>query len=151
MIGLAVLIGFTLITILSGVAYGAMETVKAKAARYFSGHVSVTGYLNSWPVIEDPDAVIRAIKSIDASIRTIARRTIYYKTDASIFFGGEMIRQRRLVGLDFNAEYKEISNLALIDGSIDAMLGEDGLNGILISESAARIMAPESETTCPCT
>jgi len=141
MIGLAVLIGFLLITVISGAAYGAMETVKAKASRYFAGHVSITGYTDGLQRLKDPEAVINAIERSKLHIRTVARRTIYYKNDASLFFGGETVRQRRLVGIDFQAEQRELANLDFSQGSVQAMLGETGYDGILISSSAASILS----------
>lgn len=140
MIGLAVLLGFALVTVISGAAYGAMETVRAKAARYFAGHVSVTGFINGTNGIEDPGKVEALLRDSGLKIRTMSRRTAYNRNDASIFFGGETVRQRKLVGVSFEAERKELSNLAFSEGSLDAMLGEAGRNGILVSESAARIM-----------
>ncbi|HPG87285.1 MAG TPA: ABC transporter permease, partial [Spirochaetales bacterium] len=140
LIALAVLLGFSLITVTSGAAYGALETVKSKAARYFAGHVSVTGYYWGAPYMSNPDAVLETLEAADLPVRTVARRTIYYKTDAELFFGGETVRQRRLVGIDFAAERDELANLHFSDGSIDAMLGDDGRDGILISESAASLL-----------
>jgi len=140
LIALAVLLGFSLITVISGAAYGALETVKSKAARYFAGHVSVTGYYRGAPSMSDPDAVLETLAAAKLPVRTMARRTVYYKTDAELFFGGETVRQRRLVGIDFSAERDELANLRFSDGSIDAMLGDDGRDGILISESAANLL-----------
>ena len=140
MIGVAVLVGFALVTVISGAAYGAMETVKAKAARYFSGHVSVIGLINGTNGLGDPGRVESLLRQADLPIRTISRRTAYNRLDASLFFGGETVRQRKLVGVSFEVERDELSNLAFSQGSIDAMLGEAGRDGILISASAAGIM-----------
>ncbi|MBN2873826.1 MAG: ABC transporter permease [Spirochaetales bacterium] len=140
MVGAAVAIGFALITVISGAAYGAMDTVRAKAARYFAGHVTVRGYINGLNGLPDPSGVERVLRGMDDTIRTVARRTSYDRNDASLFFGGETVRQRKLMGVDFEAEADELSNLAFKDGSLDAMLGEAGFDGILISESAAGIM-----------
>lgn len=140
MIGLAVLTGFALITIISGAAYGAMDTVKAKAARYFSGHVGVTGYINRENGLEDPARVEALLQGAALNIRTISRRTAYNRNDASLFFGGQTVRQRKLVGVSFEIEKAELSNLAFAEGSLEAMLGEAGMDGILISSSAAAIL-----------
>jgi len=140
MIALAVALGFALITLLSGAAYGAMDTVKAKASRYFSGHVSVIGYVNGANGLEDPARVEATLFAARLPVRTMSRRTSYNRTDASLFFGGETVRQRKLVGIDFAVERDELQNLAFKEGSIDAMLGDGGRDGILISVSAARLM-----------
>jgi len=140
MIGMAVLTGFALITVISGAAYGAMDTVKAKAARYFSGHVSVTGYINGANGIGDPARVETLLRESALDIRTISRRTAYNRNDASLFFGGETVRQRKLLGVTFDDEKDELADLDFSEGSIDAMLGDGGKDGILISASAAGIM-----------
>ncbi|OHD26341.1 MAG: hypothetical protein A2Y38_00135 [Spirochaetes bacterium GWB1_59_5] len=140
MIGVAVLVGFALITVLSGAAYGAMDTVKAKAARYFAGHVSVTGFINGANGLEDPGRVEALLRESGLNVRTMSRRTAYNRSDASIFFGGETVRQRKLVGVSFSVERGELSNLAFSEGSLEAMFGEAGVDGILISESAAALM-----------
>ncbi len=140
MIGIAVIVGFALITIITGIAYGAMETIKAKASRYFSGHVSITGYNTSFPKITDPAAMLAALSTGEFSTLHAARRTIYYRSDLSLFFGGETVRQRRLVGIDFMSERSELSKLTFSQGTLDSMLGAGGVDGILISEAAAKIL-----------
>lgn len=136
---IAILVGFTLVTFVHSASYGALETVKAKAARYFSGHISITGYDNKKQILHEPETIIRKLAGADLPIRTIASRTIYYKNNASLFFAGESIRQRRLIGIDFEAERDELSRLEFLEGEIDDIL-ENGDNGIFISEAAARIL-----------
>ena len=80
---IGILIGFTLVTLIYSISYGALETIKTKAARYFSGHISITGY----PILEDPEDVISIIKNSGLPIRTVAPRTIYYRENAALFFG----------------------------------------------------------------
>ena len=139
LMALAIFFGFTLITVIHSLAYGALETVKLKAARYFSGHISITGYADGRQILADPEGVIDSLRSADLPVRTIASRTIYYRTNASLFFAGESIRQRRLIGIDFLAEEEELSNLEFLEGSIDN-LADQGRNGILISEAAAHML-----------
>lgn len=139
LIAAAVLLGSALITVLSGAAYGAMATIEAKAARYFAGHVSVTGYTNGWQYLGQRQAALESLASSTLPIRTIAPRTIYYR-DANLFFGGETVRQRRLAGIEFELERSELGNLAFSEGSLEAMLGEGGVDGILISRTAARLL-----------
>jgi ABC-type lipoprotein release transport system permease subunit len=140
LVGVAVMSGFALITVLSGIAYGAMDTVRAKAARFFSGHITVRGYVNGANGLQDPSGVEEVLYGFNEDVRTVARRTSYDRLDASMFFGGETVRQRKLMGVQFEVERDELANLAFLEGSVDAMLGEAGRDGILISESAARIM-----------
>ena len=136
---IAILVGFTLVTFVHSASYGALEVVKTKAARYFSGHISITGYSNNKQILSNPQTVVDSLVTADLPIRTLATRTIYYKNNASLFFAGESIRQRRLIGIDFEAEQDELSKLEFLGGSIDNII-DDGKNGILISETAARLL-----------
>jgi ABC-type lipoprotein release transport system permease subunit len=135
----AILAGFTLVTIIHSASYGALETVKTKAARYFSGHISITGYDNGKQVLHNPQDILDKLSAADLPIRTLASRTIYYKNNASLFFAGESIRQRRLIGIDFDREKDELSQLDFLEGSIED-IQINGENGIFISEAAAKIL-----------
>ncbi len=135
----AIILGFSMISLIHSAAFGVMETVRTKAARYFSGHISLTGYESYRPLIREPDDIINMLEDADLSIRTAASRTIYYRADASLFFAGESIRQRRLIGINFEEERDELSGLGFIDGSIRDRLN-NGENGILISKAAAETL-----------
>ncbi|HUW69846.1 MAG TPA: FtsX-like permease family protein [bacterium] len=140
-IGIAVALGFALITIISGATAGALGTVRDKAARYFAGHISITGYTpDRAQRISDPDRLIDVLHRTVGGIRTISRRTVYYRQDAKLFFGGESIRQRRLVGIDFDSESQELRGMKFQSGSLDAMLGDGGIEGILVSQTAADLL-----------
>lgn len=140
-IGIAVALGFALITIISGATAGALGTVRDKAARYFAGHISITGYTpDRAQRISDPDRLIDLLRGTVSGIRTVSRRTVYYRQDAKLFFGGESIRQRRLVGVDFDSEFQELRGMKFQSGSLDAMLGDGGDEGILVSQTAADLL-----------
>jgi len=135
-----ILIGFTLAVLIHSITYGAMEAVKDKAARYFSGHISITGYTGRIQNLENPQALIDYLKESDLPIDTVSPRTIYYRSNASLLFNGESVRQRRLIGIDFEREYSKLSKLDFLSGSIDELLSNEGSKGVLISEVAARIL-----------
>lgn len=136
----AVLIGFVLVTVLTSLAQGAMETIQAKAARYFAGHVSITGHRQRVYGIGNPEAVLEALAGANVRIENASRRTVYHRQDSRLFFGGQSIRQRRLVGVEFENEFRELSALAFSEGGVDGMLGPEGENGVLISDVAARLL-----------
>ena len=140
LIFIAIMIGFSLITVLTGTAYGCMETVLIKAARYFSGHVSITGYLNKSRNIEDPENIISYINESHLPVRTVSKRTIYKGKEARLYFGGNSVRLRRQIGIDLNSEQNEIAGLPFIEGGIDEMAGDKGHNGIIISSAASRLL-----------
>lgn len=137
----AVVVGFLLVTILTAAAQGAMETIQSKGARYFSGHVSVTGFRQNQQVISDPLAVVEAVQQTPVPLRTVAPRVIYYRRDARLFFGGNSVRQRRLVGVDFEAEGREIATLDFRAGGIEPFSTDAGENGVLISEVVAELLS----------
>ena len=137
---IAIMLGFALITVLTGTAYGCMETVMIKAARYFSGHVSVTGYLKKDAFIENPESLITYIKKSSLPVRNISKRTLYAGKEARLYFGGNSVRLRRQIGVDFISERDELAGLPFLEGSIDNMSGENGRNGIIISSAASRLL-----------
>jgi ABC-type lipoprotein release transport system permease subunit len=139
---IAILLGFSLMTLVHSISFGALETVKGKAARYFSGHVSITGYekRKSGQALVDAEEIEAYIRKSSLPVAGISPRTIYYKKDASLFFGGQSVVQRRLIGIDFDGEKDILSTLEFKEGSLERMLNYDGL-GIFISEAAADILA----------
>lgn len=141
LMALAVAIGFVLITVLTGISYGALETIKTKAALYFSGNISVIGVINNdIGELAQAEEVVKNIMKQDIPIKTVSKRTVYYGTTTRLFFGGNFIELMRPIGIDFEAEKEEISHLPFVSGGIDGMLGENGKNGIIISTVVARIL-----------
>ena len=140
LMAIAIALGFSLITVLSGMAFGTLETIKTKAARYFSGHIAVIGVLGKGFNIDNPDEIIEKLKEARLPIKGIAKRSVYYDGGSRIFFSGNVIRQRRSIGLDFEAERELFKKLSFIEGSYDAMLGDNGRGGILISKTAAEML-----------
>lgn len=138
---LAVAVGFALITILTGISYGALETIKAKSALYFSGHVNIIGVVNSATGnLTQAEEVVKNIMKQNLPARTVSKRTVYYGTATRLFFGGNFIGINRPIGIDFEAEKNEISRLPFVSGDIDGMSGENGKNGIIISSATARVL-----------
>jgi putative ABC transport system permease protein len=65
----------------------------------------------------------------------VSLRSIYYKTDAQLFFGGATVRQRRVVGLDWAAERDFVGSLNIVSGAYPSDGDE---RAALISETAAK-------------
>ena len=140
LMAIAVLLGFCLITVLSSLAFGVLETIKTKAARYFSGHIALISFLGTDYYMSNPDEIIEKVKESKIPLRTIAKRSVYYGKEAKIFFSGKSLSQRKPIGIDFEAEQKEFKNLSFAEGSYDSMLGDNGKSGILISKTVADIL-----------
>ena len=142
---IAVILGFTLITVLSSMAFGALETIKIKAARYFSGHIALISFQRKTGFgISNADEIIEKLKETKLPLRAIAKRTINYDEESKIFFNGNSVIQRKPIGIDFEAEREMFKNLSFIEGSYDAMLGDGGSGGILISKTAAKIIGAKA-------
>jgi len=137
---IAILLGFCLITVISSMAFGTLETIKTKAARYFSGHIALISFKETNFGISNTDEIIEKLKEAKFPLRTIAKRTVCYERGAKIFFNANYILQRRPIGIDFEAERELFKNLSFIEGSYDSMLGDNGKGGILISRIAAETL-----------
>ena len=140
LMALAVAVGFMLITVLTGLSYGALETIKTKAARYFSGHIIVYGFDEEEMSLPDSKEYIKIINKSRIPLRTVSSRTIYYGKEVRLFFGGNYIRLLRIIGADFEREGKELAKLPFTEGGIQEMIGPEGENGIIISTEAARLL-----------
>ncbi|MBO7048762.1 MAG: ABC transporter permease [Spirochaetia bacterium] len=140
LMALAVAVGFMLITVLTGLSYGALETIKTKAARYFSGHIIVYGFENTGMSIPDSKSYVDIINHSRLPFRTVSPRSVYYGKEVRLFFGGNYIRLLRVIGADFETEGKELSKLPFTEGGIEGLSGPDGKNGIVISTEAARLL-----------
>ena len=140
LMALAVAVGFMLITVLTGLSYGALETIKTKAARYFSGHIIVYGFDEEEMSLPDSKEYVEIINKSKLHFRTVSPRTIYYGKEVRLFFGGHYIRLLRVIGADFETEGKELAKLPFTEGGIEKMTGSEGRNGIIISTEAARLL-----------
>ncbi|MGL4982182.1 MAG: ABC transporter permease [Treponemataceae bacterium] len=132
---IAIMLGFSLITVITALSNGAISVVKNKTARFFSGEVSVIPFSKEdRRYTEDPNELINYLKKSSLKIKSISPRTISYYSDANvIFFGGKYTELQRTVGVDFDTEYHVFSRLPIIAGSIQSMLEPDSENGIVLS------------------
>ena len=144
LMALAVAVGFMLITVLTGLSYGALETIKTKAARYFSGHIIVYGFKDTEEDsdinISDTKKYVKIINQARLPLRTVSPRSIYYGREVRLFFGGNYIRLLRVIGVDFETEGKELAKLPFTEGGIEKMTGAESRNGIIISTEVSRLL-----------
>jgi ABC-type lipoprotein release transport system permease subunit len=137
---IAIASAVSLSILINGVAFGALESIKDKAARYFAGHVSISGYAPEGLLGGESYArIAQAIGNSALPIRTIGTRTQYNRTDASLFFSGKRVMQRKLIGVDFAVKGQEFSTLPFQEGSWESLL-EQSTPGILMSSKAASIL-----------
>jgi putative ABC transport system permease protein len=134
-LGIAVAFGFMIMTVTTGLTEGLLSTVRRKGAFYFSGNVNVTCYTKG-----QDDDVMDGRLLLDAAHETlgnvrILQRSIYYSSDAQLFFGGETVRQRRVVGIDWADERNMADSLNIVSGSYPADVDK---SAVLISETASK-------------
>jgi putative ABC transport system permease protein len=134
-LGLAVAFGFMVMTVTTGLTEGLLSTVRQKGAFYFSGNVNVTcNAKGQSDDVMDSRLLFEAVRESLGNV-TVLQRSIYYSSNAQLFFGGETVRQRRMVGIDWAAERSIADSLNIVSGSFPA---DDDERAALISETAAR-------------
>jgi len=122
------------VTILGSVM-GLTGTLRAKAARYFGGHVVVLGYgADSYSRISEIRQVEQALRTAAGRGATLIRRSHYYDQDATLFFAGSYLAQRRLIGVEWRSEQRLLRTLDLVAGGVP---GGDDESAILVSSVAA--------------
>jgi putative ABC transport system permease protein len=122
------------VTIL-GSTLGLTDTLRAKAARYFGGHVVVLGYgADPRSRIRDLAQVEEVLRSVAVPGSTVVRRSIYYDTDATLFFAGNRHAQRRLIGVEWEKERALLETLDLVSGRLPEKGDE---SAILVSTAAS--------------
>jgi putative ABC transport system permease protein len=121
------------VTILGSIV-GLTDTLRAKAARYFGGHVVVLGYGGGYSRIPEPRQVEQALLSAAVRGAILVRRSHYYEEDATLFFAGNYQGQRRLIGVDWQSEQPLLQTFDLVDGKVPA--GGDE-SAILVSSVTA--------------
>jgi ABC-type lipoprotein release transport system permease subunit len=114
---------------------GLSNQINTRGARFYGGHVIIRAADQSTLTEADEDSLIlSAIARAGITPSAIAHRT-HFGADGILFFNGESLRLRRVIGFDWSSEGRKIAELKFIDGNPEAMTGPDG---ILISEVTAR-------------
>ncbi|AFG36175.1 ABC transporter permease [Spirochaeta africana] len=138
---LALILVVAVLVFVLGTVIGMTETLRGKAGRYFAGNVALQGFEpGSRSRIEHPERVEQIIRDLDAGIDAWSRRSVYYGSDASLFYGGFYARQRRLVGVEWDLERPILQNFDFVAGG----LPEPGdVDGLLISTAAAEMLGAQ--------
>lgn len=133
----ALTLGALVFTVLFGVTTSLTQTVREKAARYFSGDVMVIGFdTKGDPSIADEASIHRAFEASDLAISSWHRRSLYYETDARLVFAGNSLPQRRIIGVDFSVERENFARLDFQSGGLPE--GEIPADGLWVSQDTAQ-------------
>ncbi|MCF7914637.1 MAG: FtsX-like permease family protein [Spirochaetaceae bacterium] len=112
------------LTAVLGVVLGVREGLYEKASRYFAGNLVVLGYIgNGNSLIEEPEPVEAAVQRLEGShgldLRTYSRRSTYYNFNTiELFFSGYYLKQRRLVGVEWDLEQPVLSDFYFVRGGV---------------------------------
>lgn len=140
-LAIAFVIAMTALVVASGLLIGLTQTIRTKASLYFAGHVAVQSYRdrNAVSEIPDPDEVVEIVESIPGRRHQVVLRSIYYRGDATLFFAGNYINQRRLIGVDWDPERDALESLNIVSGRVPS--AEDRAGAIVSSTTANELGA----------
>lgn len=133
---LAALVMISLVlTVVLATVLGLQASVREKASRYFGGSLVVLGHSgDGTSVIEDPDAVegaVRELASLGFTVEAVSRRSTFYaQSDIELFFAGYSIRQRKLLGVEWDRERLAFSRLDFADGGVPGVPGRPEVPGV---------------------
>jgi putative ABC transport system permease protein len=137
LLGLAVCAGFFFVCTIQSLVAGLTYQINVRGSRYYGGHVivSLSKEARDSATTQAQDKVIlEAISRSGVRPAAISHRT-HLGGEGVVFFNGESVTMRRVIGLDWAAEGQMIGRLQFVAGNPADM--RDRL-GVLISDVTAR-------------
>ncbi|MCX7025047.1 MAG: ABC transporter permease [Spirochaetes bacterium] len=130
----AIALGFAVVTLLGGMSGGMTVSLRRKAKSYYGGDITILGHNRPDYFLTVPDfpAIRNAVMELGVADLVVPRGNVY--SGGSVFFGGAMIRQKRITGTDFAVEWPRFATMDFVEGRPDG-LAENG--GIILSEATA--------------
>lgn len=135
LLGAAVAFSFLIIVFIASLLTGMVSSLEEKAKIYYGGDLSIRG--GNVAYISEGLALNAAIGQILGPGVIVSERYEHRDTSTMLYFGGEGLRQRILIGIDFSVEDRLFARFNYLEGSAQGIKGSDG---ILISEPIARIL-----------
>ena len=139
LLGLAVTAGFFFVCTVQSLVAGLSYQISTRGARYYGGHVIVSraqGSPADMTNAQQDRFVLDAIEHAGVRSAAISHRT-HFGADGVIYYNGEAVRIRRVIGMDWTTEGRKISELQFVSGRPEDMSDP---RGALISEVTARRM-----------
>ncbi|NNM54493.1 MAG: ABC transporter permease [Spirochaetales bacterium] len=135
-LAVALVLGAVVFSLLFGVTASLNQTVREKAARYFSGDVVVLSWEPSNDhLLKAQKQIFAAIKQSGIDVSALHRRSVYYGADAQLFFNGSSLIQRRVIGMDFSVEQNDFDRMDFLSGTpVPSKSHED----VWVSDDTAR-------------
>ena len=137
LLGLAVSAGFFFVCTVQSLVAGLSHQINVRGSRYYGGHVIVSmGKQDrdgaTWA--SDDRYVMDAIAHSGVAPAAISHRT-HLGVDGVVFFNGESVTMRRVIGLDWASEGSMIEHLQIVSGNPGDMTD---IHGVLISDVTAK-------------
>jgi putative ABC transport system permease protein len=137
LLGLAICAGFFFVCSIQSLVSGLSRQINIRGARYYGGHVIVTrgkDATDAATLAAQDRLIMEAISRSGVRPAAISHRT-HYGAEGMLFFNGESVPMRRVIGMDWATEGHMISGLKIISGNPTDMGDE---HGAMISEVTAR-------------
>jgi putative ABC transport system permease protein len=137
LLGLAVAAGFFVVSSLQGLIGGLSHQINVRGARYYGGHVIISrakGNADDASLQEQDRIIERAISTSGVRPLAISHRT-HLGGSGVVFFNGESVTMRRVIGMDWSAEGPMIRRLQMVEGDPSGMSDPAG---VMMSEVTAR-------------
>jgi putative ABC transport system permease protein len=138
LLGLAVSAGFFFVSTVQSLVSGLSNQINTRGARFYGGHVIIRNETQAASPAEQDRLIMAAIAKAGVHPQVISHRTHfgnYNGADGVVYFNGESVRIRRVIGMDWSAEGPKISQLKFVSGDPAGMKDP---NGALISDVTAR-------------
>ncbi|HUW40814.1 MAG TPA: FtsX-like permease family protein [Rectinemataceae bacterium] len=136
LLGLAIAGGFFVVTVLQSLIDGVTNQINIRGARFYGGQVMILGYQKNPGLakIGDEAPILKAIGNSGVKPEIISRRVLY-GNDGVVFFNGDSVRMRRVIGMDWSVEGPAIGKMEFVSGDPNGMSDP---HGILISDVTAK-------------
>jgi putative ABC transport system permease protein len=130
------------IVLFVGVILGMVEGIYGKAARFYSGHLAIQGFIpGQKSTVVDPERFIKVSREYLPQSAVAVQRSIHYGSEAKLFFSGKSVNQRRFIGIDWGVEAEILAEMTFSAGSGSIAPGDT--EAILISRSTADLLQAE--------
>jgi len=137
LLGLAVAAGFFVVCCLQSLVAGLALQINVRGARYYGGNVIVTrpkGSTDAATLRSQDRFILNAISRSGVRPLAISHRT-HLGGSGVVFFNGESVTMRRVIGMDWSAEAPMLNRLTVVEGDTAGM---NDPNGVMISDVTAR-------------
>jgi len=137
LLGLAICAGYFFVCSVQSLVSGLSMQINIRGARYYGGHVIVSrgnDPADAATLAAQDRAITDAIHRSGVKSAATSHR-YYYGAEGVVFFNGESVPMRRVIGMDWKTEGRMISGLQIISGNAADMSDPQGA---MISEVTAR-------------